>query len=170
MGTKNEFVELQELLKDEVRSHPFLSREWKESDRKLRLSEILNDLGFLPEYEGEYDAMAVEYRNRRYVCDVIRVDILSIFSVVAQFDEDDLDEEEILAIMDAVQDANVCEVMTKVYACGGEIFVSSEQFLGNRNIGEDEVAFLIKCMDEAARKFCRSVKVNDFINEYVVCK
>lgn len=170
MGTKNEFVELQELLKDKVRSHPFLSREWKESDRKLRLSEILNDLGFLPEYEGEYDAIAVEYRNHRYVCDVIRVDILSIFSVVAQFDEDDLDEEEILAIMDAVQDANICDVMAKVYVCGGEIFVSSEQFLGKRDIGEDEVAFLIKCMDEAARKFCRSVKVNDFINEYVVCR
>lgn len=170
MGTKNEFVELQELLKNEVRSHPFLSREWKESDRKLRLSEILNDLGFLPEYEGEYDAIAVEYRNHRYVCDVIRVDILSIFSVVAQFDEDDLDEEEILAIMDAVQDANICDVMAKVYVCGGEIFVSSEQFLGKRDIGEDEVAFLIKCMDEAARKFCRSVKVNDFINEYVVCR
>lgn len=170
MGTKNEFIELQELLKIDVCSHPFLSREWKESDRKFKLSEILNDLGFLPEYDEEYDAIAVEYRNHRYVCDVIKVNILSIFSVIAQFDEDNLDEEEILAIMDAVQDANVCEVMAKVYVCGGEIFVSSEQFLGNRDIGEDEVAFLIKCMDEAARKFCRSVKVNDFVNEYVVCK
>lgn len=170
MGTKNEFIELQELLKIDVCSHPFLSREWKESDRRYKLAEILNDLGFLPEYDGEYDAIAVEYRNHRYVCDVIKVNILSIFSVIAQFDEDNLDEEEILAIMDAVQDANICGVMAKVYVCGGEIYVSSEQFLGKRDIGEDEVAFLIKCMDEAARKFCRSVKVNDFINEYVVCR
>lgn len=170
MGTKNEFVELQELLKDEVRSHPFLSREWKESDRKLRLSEILNDLGFLPEYEGEYDAMAVEYRNRRYVCDVIRVDILSIFSVVAQFDEDDLDEEELLAITDIVHEINACEVMAMVYVVGGEIVVSSEQFLGKRKIEEDEVAFLIKCLDHVARVFWENVKCNELINDYVVCR
>lgn len=170
MGTKEEYIDLKEILKYEMRSHTFLSSEWKMSDRRYKLAEILNDLGFLPEYDGEYDAIAVEYRNHRYVCDVIKVNILSIFSVVAQFDEDDLDEEEILAIMDAVQDANICGVMAKVYVCGGEIFVSSEQFLGKRDIGEDEVAFLIKCMDEAARKFCRSVKVNEFINEYVVCR
>ena len=170
MGTKNEYIDLQEILKYEVRSRPFLSKEWKMSDRRYKLAEILNDLGFLPEYDGEYDAIAVEYRNRRYVCDVIKGDVLSFFSLIAQFDEDDMDEEEILAIMDTVQDVNICGVMAKVYVCGGEIFVSSEQFLGKRDIGEDEVAFLIKCMDEAARKFCRSVKVNDFINEYVVCR
>lgn len=170
MGTKNEFVELQELLKDEVRSHPFLSREWKESDRRYKLADILNDLGFLPEYDGEYDAIAVEYRNHRYVCDVIKVNILSIFSVVAQFDEDDLDEEEILAIMDAVQDANICDVMAKVYVVGGEIVVSSEQFLGKRKIEEDEVAFLIKCVDHVARVFWENVKCNELINDYVVCR
>ena len=170
MGTKNEYIDLQEILKYEVRSRPFLSKEWKMSDRRYKLAEILNDLGFLPEYDGEYDAIAVEYRNRRYVCDVIKGDVLSFFSLIAQFDEDDMDEEEILAIMDTVQDVNICGVMAKVYVCGGEIFVSSEQFLGKRDIGEDEVAFLIKCMDEAARKFWRSVKVNDFINEYVVCR
>ena len=170
MGNKNEYIELLEILSYDVRSHPFLSREWRMSDRRYKLAEILNDLGFLPEYEGEYDAMVVEYRNHRYVCDVIKGNVLSLFSLIARFDEDDLDEEEILAIMDAVQDANICGVMAKVYVCGGEIFVSSEQFLGKRDIGEDEVAFLIKCMDEAARKFCRSVKVNDFINEYVVCR
>lgn len=170
MGTKNEYIDLQEILKYEVRSRPFLSKEWKMSDRRYKLAEILNDMGFLPEYDGEYDAIAVEYRNRRYVCDVTKVDALSFFSLIAQFDEDDMDEEEILAIMDTVQDVNIYGVMAKVYVCGGEIFVSSEQFLGKRDIGEDEVAFLIKCMDEAARKFWRSVKVNDFINEYVVCR
>jgi hypothetical protein len=46
----------------------------------------------------------------------------------------------------------------------------AEQFLGKRDIEENEVAFLIKCMDEAAREFCQSVKANDFINEYVVCR
>ncbi len=170
MGTKNEYIDLQEILKYEVRSRPFLSKEWKMSDRRYKLAEILNDLGFLPEYDDGYDAIAVEYRNRRYVCDVIKGDVLSFFSLIAQFDEDDMDEEEILAIMDTVQDVNICGVMAKVYVCGGEIFVSSEQFLGKRNIEEDEVAVLIKCMDEAARKFWRSVKVNDFINEYVVCR
>ena len=170
MGTKNDYIDLQEILKYEVRSHPFLSQEWKMSERRYKLAEILNDLGFFPEYDEEYDAMAIEYRNHRYVCDVIKVDVLSIFSVIAQFDEDEVDEEETLAIMDAVQDVNVCEVMAKSYVCGGEIFVSSEQFLGKRDIEEDEVVFLIKRMDEVARKFCRSVKANDFINEYVVCR
>lgn len=170
MGTKKEYNELQKILKDEVSSYPFLSREWKESDRKFRLSEILNDLGFLPEYDYEFDAMTVEYRNRRYICDVIRVDILSIFSVIAQFDEDDLDEEGALAIADIIHEVNASEKVVKIYVAWGEVVVSSEQFLGKRKLEEDEVAFLLRSMDNAARVFRKYAKVNELVNDFVVCR
>lgn len=170
MGTKKDYIELQEILRDEVRSHPFLSREWKISDRRYKLAEILNDLGFLPEYDDEYDAIAVEYRNRRYSCDVVRVDVLSVFSVIGQLDKDEMSEYDASAIADVIHEVNSNEVMAKIYVVGGEVSVMAEQFLGKRDIEENEVAFLIKCMDEAAREFCQSVKANDFINEYVVCR
>ena len=44
MGTKEEYIDLKEILKYEMRSHTFLSSEWKMSDRRYKLAEILNDL------------------------------------------------------------------------------------------------------------------------------
>ena len=170
MGTKKEFIELQEILKDEVHSYPLHSREWKVSNRRLKISEILNDLGFLPVYNDELDDIAVEYRNRKYSCDIIRENILSLFSVIAHFDQDALNEEEALAVADIIHEVNAFEVIGKVYLIGGEVVVSSEQYLGKRDIEEDEVAYILNSMDHVARSFWGYVKVNELIKEYMVCR
>ena len=98
------------------------------------------------------------------------MDVLSVFSVIGQLDKDEMSEYDASVIADVIHEVNSNEVMAKIYVVGGEVSVMAEQFLGKRDIEENEVAFLIKCMDEAAREFCQSVKANDFINEYVVCR
>ena len=67
--------------------------------------------------------------------------ILYIFSIIALFDQDALDECETLAIADIIHEVNAFELDGKVYIAGGEVVVSSKEYLGKRDIEEDEVEY-----------------------------
>ncbi len=124
--------------------------------RRIELVNVLQELGLFCFYDGYNLDAAFSYRGNTFVINISDTRQLGFYAEIASFDYDDEDDKD--QLHEIFNDINSSHFLTSIYEIEGSIVVSSCQYVGDRKIAPDEVAFILQTMDDTVREFYDVVK------------
>ena len=156
IGTKETCYELLDML---FREEGFCAVHPKKkilAKRRIELVNVLQELGLFCFYDGYNLDAAFSYRGNTFVINMSDPCQLGFYAEIASFDYDDEDDKD--QLHEIFNDINSSHFLTSIYEIEGSIVVSSCQYVGDRKIAPDEVAFILQTMDDTVREFYDVVK------------
>lgn len=167
MGTKETCDKTLKLLYERAKRYADEHDEVKLISRQVELVNVLKSLGIFCFYSAEYEAPAFIYRGHEYKFDMAAANQLSLYTEIAEFDEDDYDVK--CELYDYINVGNWTQFMMSLYICEEAVVLSSSQYVGKRMIDPEEVVFMLKSMDENLRDLHKGIGEHEYLYDKVVC-
>lgn len=156
IGTKETCYELLDMLFGEEGFYAAHPNKKILAKRRIELVNVLQELGLFCFYDGYNLDAAFSYRGNTFVINMSDPRELGFYAEIASFDYDDEDDKD--QLHEIFNDINSSHFLTSIYEIEGSIVVSSCQYVGDRKIAPDEVAFILQTMDDTVREFYDVVK------------
>lgn len=168
MRTKEKYEELRGRFQERASEERISTKAWRRATRMVKLVDILHGLGFGPDLDDQYYRVCVDYRGYRYLWGM-NDDIITVFAEVGTYETPM--EQEVWAALGAVINATLSsEMLVSIFYEEGVINIYSEQYLGKRELDEDEVMYMLKNISDATWNFLADIKEQEELKGYVVCR
>ena len=96
-------------------------------------------------------------------------DIITVFAEVGTY-ETPMEQEVWAALGAVINETLSSEMLVSIFYEEGAINIYSEQYLGKRELDEDEVMYMLKNISDATWNFLAEIKDQEELKGYVVCR
>lgn len=168
MRTKEKYEELRGRFQKMASDERVSTKNSRKAIRMLKLVDVLHGLGFGPDLDDQFHRICVDYRGHRYLWGM-NDDVIVVFAEVGTYEKPM--EPEVWAALGTVINVTLCsEMMVNIFYEEGIINIYSEQYLGKRELDEDEVMHMLKNISDATWNFLADIKDQKELKGYVVCR
>lgn len=124
--------------------------------RTLEIVDLLKELGIFVWKNHEGQGIQFNFRGHEYFLDQVDCRFISFYMDIGNTNLLG-NREQIEILEEVIHEMNAEEFLVNIYLRDSYIVIGSSQYLGNREAICDEVEFMIKNMDQVARRFWEKI-------------